>query len=315
MKLVKKGYPAALLVLALLIPLIFDGYVLTVLAFALTYGIIATGYNTLLGYTGLFSFGHMAFAGLGAYTCLLLMNHLHLPFLLAMLAAVLFSALIAGITALPAIGLKGHFFGISTLAVGETIVLLLTNLQGLTGGAQGILLKETPSIFGIKLAGDLAYYYMALAFFVIALGFIWFMLNRTTTGKTWIASRGDENFTSALGIDVRRAKLSGYIAGSALAAFGGCAYLVIMSCLAPDQFKSSCTTQVIMMVLIGGKGTLFGPLLGAMLLTWLPHILNMTPQMKMIVYGLVLVVVILGVPQGIIGTIKRYWRKRKNARG
>lgn len=307
------AFCAVLVIIAILIPTFTNVYTLTVLALAVTYGIIASGYNILLGYAGLFSFGHMALAGLGGYICLLLMLHLNVPFLAAMFIAVCIVALFAAITAYPALGLKGSFFGISTLAIGESIVLILTNLDGITGGTQGLLLTKNAEIFGWKLVNAEDYYYIALFFFIIVTAGSWYVIRRTHLGKTWIAVRGNEDLTAALGINVKLAKLSGYVAGSAIAALGGCIYMVIMSVLTPEQFTSTRTTEIVMMVLIGGKGSLSGPMVGALLLTWLPQVLNMSPQIRMIVYGIILIVVILGAPSGIIGTMKKRLGGGKNA--
>jgi len=299
---------------ALLIPLGLDGYVLTMLALAVTFAITSGGYNIILGYMGLFSFCHMAFAGLGAYFCLLLMNNAGFPFLLAVLISVVLVIIISGMLAYPALGLKGLFFGIGSLAVGESIVLVLTNLDTITGGTQGALLLKTPEILGWKITTSTDYYYLALIFFTLVTIGTWYVLNVTKTGKTWKAVRGNEDLASALGINVKIAKLIGFVAGTALAGLGGCIYLVIMSCLTPEQFGATRTVEIVMMVLIGGKGMLFGPLVGAIMLTWLPQLINMSPQLRLIVYGLVLIAIILGAPAGIIGSIKRYLGGKKYAR-
>lgn len=296
----------ALLLLGILIPFFADAYVLTVLSLALVYAVIATGYNVLMGYTGLFSFGQMAFTGFGAYTCILLMNRFNMPFFVAVICVVLLTIAVAIITAYPALGLRGYFFGISTLAVGETIVLLLTNLEKLTGGMQGIVLTKSPALFGYVFASAKQQYYLAFVFYILATVIVWYLIYRTKMGKNWVAVRGDEDFASTLGINTKMAKLTGYVAGCALAGLGGCIYLVIMLCLMPDSFNSVRTTEIIMMVLLGGKGTIAGPLVGSVLLTWLPQVLQMSPQVRLIVYGFILILVILIVPQGIIGSIKEY---------
>lgn len=303
---------AALIVLSFLVPFGLDDYVLTVLAMAVTYAIMATGYNVLLGYTGMFSFGHMAFAGLSGYICCILMNQgIGWPFLLSMLVSVLAVSALAFLTAYPALGLKGHFFGIGTLAIGESIVLVLTNLSGITGGTQGLLLNATPKIFSWNLVESKDYYYVALIFFLIATGAIWFIVHKTHLGQMWIAVRGDEEYAASLGINTKTVKLTSYVISCALSAVGGCIYLVILSCLTPEQFNSSGTTQILMMVLIGGKGTAAGPIIGALLLVWLPLLINMSPQLKLIVYGLILIVVILLVPNGIVGLFRRRSKRLK----
>jgi branched-chain amino acid transport system permease protein len=173
LKLKEKKYKVALFALltavGLILPLFLDNYIITVLALSITYGIIANGYNILLGYSGVFSFGHMAFAGLSGYICLILMTKANWPFSFAALAAVLIIAVVSAAFAYPAMGLRGFFFGVSTLAVGEIIILSLTNLDKLTGGTQGILLTKTPYLFGIELKGVEPLYYVAFVFFLLTL--------------------------------------------------------------------------------------------------------------------------------------------------
>ncbi|MEW6545790.1 MAG: branched-chain amino acid ABC transporter permease [Bacillota bacterium] len=291
--------------LGFILPLVASEYTLTVLSLALIYAIIATGYNVLFGYAGQFSFGHMAFAGLGAYTCSLLVTKGGWPYVWALLAGMTTVSFLAAAVGYPGLALRGHFFGISTLAVGESVVLLLTNLERLTGGTQGLLVLQRPRILGFEISSPEAWYYTVLTVFLCVTLVVWIVITKTTLGKAWIAVRGDEDLAEALGVHSKVAKLTAFVVGSTLAALGGCLYAPFMSCLTPEQFGVSGTIEVLMMVLIGGRGTVVGPLLGSLLLTWVPQVLRMGPQLRLVTYGLILVVVILVMPRGVMGLVER----------
>ena len=280
-------------------------YILSLVVVSLIFAIIANGYNVLFGYAGQFSFAHMAMAAIGGYISALGMIKLGLSFWLVFPLGILVVAGIAYIVAIPGFNLRGHYFGISTLALGELIVLFINNTKSLTNGAEGllVLVKPDPIHLGgitISFEGPNNYYYLVLLFYVLTTVAMW-RLSRSFAGAMWLAIRGDDVLAESVGVDTKRYKILAFVIGCGMAAIGGSLYGHYISYLTPEAFSAFGTIEVLMMVLIGGKGTILGPLIGALLLTAIPQLISISPALRLIVYGCILIVVILLIPQGIVG--------------
>ena len=251
---------AAVLVGLLLLPRLISSYKLLTYTTVLTLTLMAQGWNFIGGYTGYAAFGNVAFFGIGAYTTGLLMIKENVPFFPAMFAGALLSALVATLVGIPVLRLKGHYFAIATLGVAEALREIASGWDSVTEGATGIDLPvRSDSSF---------FYYTALGLVVLGLVVTWF-LERSKLGYGWVAIREDQDAARMLGINTTLFKVIAYALSAVFAAFAGAIVAYQNIHVAPnDFFKIEYTLQMIIACVIGGVGSVWGPVLGAA--RWLP---------------------------------------------
>jgi ABC-type branched-subunit amino acid transport system permease subunit len=303
------------LVLVLVFPLLFSDPTMTGVAiFTLIFAGAAVAWNIFSGYTGYFSLGHATFYGIGAYTLALFCKDWnipggYIPFLLIPLAG-----LVASVFAIPlgliALRTRRHIFIVFTIAIFFIFQLLAFNLPGITNGAQGIYLPLAswgPIFFNIP------FYYVALTILLACLGISWWIRN-SKYGLGLLAIRDDEDRALSLGVKTFRYKLAAYIISAFFIGMAGALLNYFIGSTSPAvAFDPSFDVTIALMVLLGGIGTLIGPLLGALLLEPLQQYLTVdigTVGLDLIIFGAVLLAVILWLPQGIIPTLRSLWTKR-----
>lgn len=301
----KEPYGMVKLALALVVfaslacvPLITrSDYVLFVLSTSAVFAIIATGLNITNGYIGLLNLAVGGLVAIGAYVAaMLLIRGTSLP--LAIACASLCGGLVAGGIFLLLMRLRGFFLGLATIAAAEIIRLLIRNLDELTQGVRGLkgYPKLTPS-------ADTTYWVvLGLLFVVVAIVTI---VVRSQIGLQWKAIRDNRDKAMSMGIPVTKLQLLGYVTSGVIIAFGGALYALLLQFIEPNIAGLSTLVQTILMVALGGAGTIVGPLLGAAAINLLPEVLRMADQLRLVVYGLSLIVVVLMLPGGIVGTIRR----------
>ncbi len=300
---------ALLVVLLLAAPAALPEYWLAQLTFVLIYGIVGLGLMLLAGYTGLFSIGHAAFLGVGAYTEAVLVN-LGLPFPLALAAAALVSAAVGVVVGLPALRVKGMYLGISTMAFGFIVAEVFARWESLTGGNAGLHVKA-PRIGGWAIDTAESFYFLCLALTVLATLAILNLL-RSPTGRAFVAIRDSEISAQSMGIHLARYKTLSFAISAALAGLGGALYAHMIKFLSPDQFDIVQSIDLLLMVVIGGLGSVHGAFLGAIFLItmpqligltkdWLPAAIGQAPGLKATVYGVVLIAFVLFEPLGLYG--------------
>ena len=299
-----------LLVLALLAaPWLFAEYWLAQLTFVLIYGIVGLGLMLLSGYTGLFSIGHAAFLGVGAYTEAVLVN-MGLPFPLALLAAAALSAAVGVVVGLPALRVKGIYLAIATIATAFVVQEILARWESVTGGNAGISVKK-PALGGWTIDTSEGFYYLCLA---VAIGATLVILNllRSPTGRAFVAIRDSEISAQSMGIHLARYKTLSFSISAALAGVGGALYAHKLTFISPDQFDIIMSIDLLLMIVIGGLGSVHGAFLGAIFLIsmpqligmskdWLPPVIGQAPGLQFAVYGLVLIAFVLFEPLGLYG--------------
>ncbi len=300
----------ALLVLTLLAaPWIVSEYWLAQLTFILIYSIVGLGLMLLAGFPGLFSIGHAAFLGVGAYTQAVLTNA-GLPFPLALLCAGALSAAVGMVVGLPALRVKGIYLGIATLSFGFIVEEVFARWESVTGGNAGIHIKA-PNMFGWQLASGEEFYFLCL---VLAVGATLLILNllRSPTGRAFVAIRDSEVSAQSMGIHLARYKTMSFAISAALAGVGGALYAHKLQFISPDQFNIVQSIDLLLMVVIGGLGSVHGAFLGAIFLItmpqvialgkdWLPDVVGQAPGLQGTVYGLVLIGFVLFEPLGLYG--------------
>jgi len=294
---------AALSIIAL--PLIFnDTYWRTNLTICAINVLLALGLDFILGYAGQLNLGHSAFYGLGAYVSTLLIVKLGVPFWGAFAAGVAFSGLAGMFLSLFAVRLRGHYLAIASLGFAVIIYQILLNWISLTQGPLGIygILPPPP----IAIAGTLLVDFRNLtAFFYLVSGFtlvVYLLLDqlvRSPVGETLTAIREDEVSAASLGINGAAWKVFAFGVGAAIGGAAGCFYASFVGTLVPDAFFVTEAFNILAMVIVGGMGTLIGPVFGAILLTLLPEVLRGIGDLRLVVYGAALTFVVLFMPGGL----------------
>jgi branched-chain amino acid transport system permease protein len=298
------AYALAIAVIIVL-PLIFnDTYWRTNLTVCAINVLLAIGLDFILGYAGQLNLGHSAFYGLGAYVSTLLIVKLGIPFWIAFIAGVAFAGIAGTFLSLFAVRLRGHYLAIASLGFAVIVHQILLNWISLTQGPLGIYgIAPPPAIVigGVVIADfrNLAAFFYLVAGFAFLSYILLSQLVRSPIGETLTAIREDEVSAASLGINGAAWKVFAFGVGSAVAGAAGCFYASFVGTLVPDAFFVSEAFTILAMVIVGGMGTLIGPVFGAILLTVLPEVLRGFGDLRLVVYGATLTFVVLFMPGGL----------------
>jgi len=303
--------------LLLWIPLLFvpavvhSNVVLTILIFTFILGILAVSFNLIFGFTGQLSLFHAAAFGLSAYATYLSMAHWGIPFWLGALVGIVFVTLISIVIGAICFRFKLRelYFAIVTLAFSELARLVILNWNGFTNGSLGINFTLTPTLWVpgrgvIPVAGTLMWYYLSLAAVVLAVVF-YTRIVHSWMGRCFASIRLNDELADTLGINVFRYKLISFVAGNIGAAVAGSLYAFYISYIDPNYFSLDQSLAIIAMALLGGREFVAAPIVGALVLTALPHVINVNAEARLLVYGLILILTILLMPRGIVGLAAR----------
>lgn len=305
-----------LLALALLFPAVSgNSYHLSVMTMAFILAIATLGLNLITGYTGQFNLAHAGFMAVGAYTVGILTVDYGVSFWPAFLLSGIVSAVLGFFVGLLSLRLKGHYFSIFTLCVGYIMFLLIEKGDSLTHGTVGIMGIPAPSAIGpISFDSPLSQYYLAL--FFLALG-VWVMrrIVQSILGRGFMAVRNSDELAEALGINLMRTKILSFVLSVFYAGLAGGLYAGHVRFLGPDMAYVSQTFDMVMFMLVGGIGTVLGPILGSVLVPWITQYLQFLQDYRMVVFGPLLIMLLIFVPDGIVGTyLKRRARREAEAR-
>ncbi len=306
----KAGW-ALLALLALLFPMFAsNNYLISVATQAFIMAIAALGLNLITGYTGQFNLAHGAFMAVGAYTVGILTVDHHVPYWIAFVSAGVVTGVLGFFVGLLSLRLKGHYFSIFTLCVSYIMFLLIEKWESLTHGPVGIMgIPEPTGIGPLSFGTPLAQYYLVLAFLAFGL-FVMGRIVHSLLGRSFMAVRNSDELAEALGIDLMRTKTLSFVLSVVYAGFAGALYAGQVRFLGPDLASETVTFDLIMFVLVGGIGTLLGPLVGTFLVTWLTQSLQFLQDYRMVVFGPVLIALIIFLPDGLVGS----WLKRRARR-
>ncbi|MCL4424130.1 MAG: branched-chain amino acid ABC transporter permease [Firmicutes bacterium] len=293
--------------LLLIVPvLVRDPYYLHLINMSGLSILLAASLNLITGFLGELNLGHAAFYGVGAYASALLTMRLHLPFLLTLPVASLLAAFSGALIAYPCLRLKGPYFAIATFGYGEIVRLILHNWDTLTNGPLG--LRGIPGPAGF-INSKVEYYYFILTIVALSLLAIWRLLH-SQLGRTFWAVRQDSVvLAEMIGINSTRVKVLAFMVAAYFAGVAGSLYAHYLRFISPDTFSFLESSTALAMVIVGGLGTFWGPVLGAILFTWLPELLRSVSEYRMIFYGLLLWGSITFLPQGISGFLESRIRK------
>ncbi len=272
------------------------------------YAIFALSLNVEVGYTGLFNFGHVAFFAIGAYTSALL-TLAGLPFAIGLFAGLVVAGICGFLLSIPALKLQGDYFGIATLGFGEILRMIFNNEVWLTKGPMGLPGIPRPEIFGVVF--DTLPSYLALsAGFALATFAILAFVVLSPFGRALKAVRDDETAAEILGKNAFRFKIKSFVIGSTFAGLAGVLWAHYATFISPGDFTLTETILVLLIVVMGGKGTFLGPVVGAFALIFFQEsvrFLRLPPEwtrllgpLQQMVFGLLLVVLMVFRPEGII---------------
>jgi branched-chain amino acid transport system permease protein len=305
--------------------------------FAILYVMLALGLNIVVGFAGLLDLGYIAFYAVGAYTYALLASphfNLHLPFWVILPIGAAVAAFFGLLLGAPTLKLRGDYLAIVTLGFGEIIRIFLNNLSrpvNITNGPQGIARVDPFRIdgfsfgsydtyFGFEFSGPIKYYYLLLLV-VLAVIVVNLRLQNSRVGRAWEAIREDEIAARAMGINTRNMKLLAFAMGASFGGVAGGMFSAIQGFISPESFILTESVMVLSMVVLGGMGNIWGVILGAILLSFVPEILRYTVEpmqrmafgrslidpevIRMLLFGLAMVVMMLFRPAGILPSAVR----------
>lgn len=304
---------AGFMLLVALLPLVFPSrYYLNVMVFAGIHALLAIGLNLVMGYTGQVSLGHAAFYGLGAYGSGVLSARYGVNPWLAIAAALLLSLAVALLIGLPSLRLQGYYLGMATLGFGIILYILFVELGWLTGGPSGLVGIPELSVLGLRLNTDLRYYLLVWAVVGMVMLFS-FNLVESRVGRALRAIQGDETAATLVGIDTWWAKVRIFVTAAGMAAVAGSLYAHYVTFLSPESFGFGFSIELVVMVIVGGTRSIWGSLLGAVLLTVLPEYLRVLKDYDILVYGVVVIAVVMFLPSGIAGALEQGLVRRRRA--
>ena len=274
-----------------------SAYLYSIGATAAIFTLLALSLNIITGYAGQAMMGHAAFFGIGAYTAAILTQTYHVNFFLALLIAMLFTGACGALLGLISLRLQADFLAITTIGINFVMVALFNNMS-ITGGSLGLTILK-PMLFGTKMGNRQL---VGLTFVVIVVVCLLIIkMRRSWFGMALASINNDSAAARSFGIDVSRYQILTFIIGTVIAGLAGGIYAHRMGYICSSDFAFVISIQILSMVVIGGIGTIRGPIFGALLLTFLPEALRFADNYRSFVYGTLLVLMVRFMPSGLIG--------------
>ncbi len=303
-----KGWLTPILLLLGLVALIVaplgqTDYIIYILCSWLIYSIAAMGLNLTLGYAGQISLAQASFMGIGAYVTALL-TLAGVPWLLAAPAGVALCFVVGLALGFPALRVQGHFLAFVTLAFNTLFFLVARNEEWLTGGSEGLSGLPRPDFSAFNTAKNLPFYYFTLIVFVVAATLMWGVV-RSPWGRAFKGLRENRIRAESLGVDTRRITLLAFAIGSAFGGLAGALISPLVQYIEPASFAFAQSLRVLLMVVVGGAGLFFGPVLGAAVVILLPEFLRFTEGYYLMIYAAAVIALMVFCPTGLIGLGRR----------
>jgi branched-chain amino acid transport system permease protein len=298
-----------LILILLFIPIFLQTYWVYILNIVFIYIILALGFNILVGFTGQFAICHIGFFGIGVYVYGLLNLHIKMFFLLPVLAGGIFSALIGFFISIPSIRLRDIYLAMVTFSFAEVLHWIFLNWSSVTGGPNG--LRIPPATLGsFQLVTDEQIYYVILLFSIILI-VLTASMAKSRLGRAFFSIKDSENAAKAFGVNIFKYKVLAFSLSAFYAGIAGGLYGVLAGFIHPESLGFMQTILFLSMVVVGGLGTIPGPIIGACLLGLLPEILREFSYLQEMLYGALLMAFIIFMPLGIYGSIKIKYEKIK----
>ena len=278
------------------------------LAVLICLNIIFVNGLALINRTGQLSFCHAAFMGMGAFAAVICTTRFHTPFLISMMVGVAVSMLIAFLLGAVILRLQGVYFVLVTFCFGELTRLVLLEGGDITGGANGIANIPPASLLGFTFESKLSFYCLAAtcAFLSIVLLIALF---KTPKGNALDAVGDNPDLAEASGISIQGSQMFAFVLGSGFAGFAGALLAHYLGFVSPESFNQHISVAAIIMLVIGGRGSVLGPILGALIMTPLPELFRSAIETQNIMYGVTLILVLKFLPMGLVGIGSKLWKK------
>lgn len=297
------------LIIAILFPLVIQSeYLIHIMILAFMYILLTQGLNLLAGYVGQLSLGHQAFLGIGGYTSAILAIKLGIPVIFAMLLAGIFTAACSYLIGTLTFRTRGSYFVIMTTAFAEIVRQVITNEKELTNGPMGIRDIPYPNIFGFEIATKTQFYYLGLVLSIIAI-YICYRIIDSRAGRACVAIREQEALAGTVGISFTYYAMMAAVVGGFFAGIAGSYYAHYAQFISNDVIKFDYCITMLLMIVIGGKGTIVGPIIGAILFSFIPEFLRSLDTLRLPMYGLILMVSVLFMPKGLMPVLSKAFKR------
>ncbi len=280
--------------------LVANLYYLHIINLAGIYTLITIGLNLLAGYTGQVSMGQAGFYAIGTYVSALLMMNLHLSFWVAAPIAMAASAFLGLVIGIPAMKLSGPYLVLATVGLGEIVRLVILNWTPVTKGAAGLTAIPLPRVLGREIATESEFYYVILAVLLLGVWIAW-RLASSKIGRTYHAIREDDLAAEAMGVRVNAYKVSAFVISAVYAGAAGALFGSFAGVASPDNFTFDDSVGFLCMSVVGGNRTILGAVVGAFVLTGLSEALRIFQAYRLVIYGAILILTVIYMPNGLIG--------------
>lgn len=289
-----------LAIAAVVLPLFLSSSLLGIVCRILLYATLAGSLNVINGYSGQMNIGHAGFVCIGAYTGALCVTKLSLAFPVQLLAGGILAAAMAWVLSKPMQRLKGIYLAIITMGFCEIMRIICLNWTSVTGGPLGIKNIPAPLMFGIKFGSPRQYYYIFLALLAIFVFLTSRVLN-SRVGRAWVSIREDDTAAKSLGVRIGHYRSINLMYGAFFAGVCGAAMGPYYRYIASDMFSMDMSFNILSMVILGGQGTLIGPIVGSAIITTITESLRFAADYRMVVYAVMIILMMWVRPQGLIG--------------
>ncbi len=297
------AFLAAGLIALLVLPTMLKTYGLYLLTLWLVYIIAALGLNLTVGYAGLKSLCHAGFMGIGAYTVAILMKA-GVSFWFAMPGAIVLCFLFGLLIGFPALRVQLHYLGFATLGFNLLLMLFFRNEEWLTGGTFGIQNIKRPELFGLSFSGNLAFYYLVVFLMVVSAAALAYLL-RSPWGRAFAALRDNPIRAESTGVNITAYTLMSFAIGAAYAGLAGALFAPLVNFIEPAPFGLANSLLFLLMVVVGGSGRFYGPVLGSAIALLLPEYLRFAKDWYLAVFGFAVVVMMIWLPGGLLSIKER----------
>lgn len=281
-------------------------YLKHLLVVGMLYAVLASNWDLSLGYAGVFNWAHITFFALGAYAAGILSVHFGVSAWLCILFGAIVAALASITICMPVLRVKGIYVCLVTFAFGQLCLHVIMSMSEYTGGSQGLVLIPPITIGNYSFLQDdkIAYYYLALALFIISAVYLR-LLVKSKFGLSIIALRDNEDYAISRGVPLGRQRLLTFIASSIMTGATGAVYAFYLGVVSPELFGFGYTATLLSMVLLGGTSTVYGPILGAFVLTFVSEFMVSLGPWRYLIIATIIVVVLLFFPDGALSAFKR----------
>jgi len=276
-----------------------SGYLITILIIIVIYAMLAHSLNIITGHAGQISLGHAAFFGIGAYTSAMLYTEAGFPFWISVPLAAVVAGIVGALLGIPCLRVRDDFLAITTMGINFVVEAIFLYIP-FFGGAMGIGGINLPKWFGREMTKPEYFLLILIVFFLLLL--LDRRMGRSWIGLAWASIREDEQAAGAMGVDVVRFKVMAFILGSAIAGLAGGFYAHFLTFIMPQNFGFGQSIVVLSMVVFGGIGTRWGPIVGAIILGILPEVSRPIMEYRTLIYGVLLLGMMRFQPGGLLGS-------------